>query len=157
MHRFKCTSTKPILPSVDATTFPPRSPPEVPPTRNSPKKLQSTSHHAMNLVWFLTPALQITEYHITKPSPAERLAHEWAILFPVSIRALFVEKVSLHWEQQTKNRLLEKFIKSTKYNIYRALYLTQYLYLYNNNFFRIFLLHFSNFQNIIIFLVSIRD
>ena len=152
MHRSKCTSTKPILPSVDATTIPPRSPPEVPPTRNSPKKSPSTSHHAMNLVWFLTLALIKMDQHI-QPSPAtERLAHEWAILIPVSIRALFVEKVSLHWEQQTKNRLLEKFIKSTKYYIYRALYLTQYLYLYNNNFFRIFLLHFSNFQNIIIFL-----
>ena len=148
MHRSKCTSTKPILPSVDATTFPPRSPPEVPPTRNSPKKSPSTSHHAMKVVWFLTTALQITEYHITKPSPAERLAHEWAILFPVSIRALFVEKVSLHWEQQTKYWLLEKFIKSTKYNIYRALYLTQYLYLYNNNFLWIFCYIFQTLKTL---------
>ena len=148
MHRSKCTSTKPILPSVDATTIPPRSPPEVPPTRNSPKKSPSTSHHAMNLVWFLTLALIKMDQHI-QPSPAtERLAHEWAILIPVSIRALFVEKVSLHWEQQTKNRLLEKFIKSTKYNIYRALYLTQYLYLYNNNFFRIFCYIFQTFKTL---------
>ena len=148
MHRSKCTSTKPILPSVDATTIPPRSPPEVPPTRNSPKKSPSTSHHAMNLVWFLTLALIKMDQHI-QPSPAtERLAHEWAILIPVSIRALFVEKVSLHWEQQTKNRLLEKFIKSTKYYIYRALYLTQYLYLYNNNFLWIFCYIFQTLKTL---------
>ena len=77
----------------------------------------------------------------------------WVSNFISCLHQSFVcwEGLSL-WEQQTKNRLLEKFIKSTNYNIYRALYLTQYLYLYNNNFFRIFLLHFSNFQNIIIFL-----
>ena len=76
MHRSKCTSTKPILPSVDATTIPPKSLPEVPPTINSPKKSPSTSHHAMKLVWFLTTALKKMEQHI-KPSPAtERLAHE---------------------------------------------------------------------------------
>ena len=82
----------------------------------------------------------------------------WVSNFISCLHQSFVcwEGLSL-WEQQTKNRLLEKFIKSTNYNIYLALYLTQYLYLYNNNFFRIFLLHFSNFQNIIIFLVSIRD
>ena len=148
MHRSKCTSTKPILPSVDATTIPPRSPPEVPPTRNSPKKSPSTSHHAMNLVWFLTLALIKMDQHI-QPSPAtERLAHEWAILIPVSIRALFVEKVSLHWEQQTKYWLLEKFIKSTKYYIYRALYLTQYLYLYNNNFLWIFCYIFQTLKTL---------
>jgi len=100
--RSKATSTKPILPSADATTIPPRSPPEAPATRNSPKKSQSTSHHAMNLVWFLTTALIQLEKHI-KTSPAtERQAHEWAILIPVSIRALFVEKVSLHENSKQK-------------------------------------------------------
>ena len=99
--RSKATSTKPILPSADATTIPPRSRPEAPATRNSPKKSQSTSHHAMNLVWFLTTALIQLEKH-TKPSPAECLAHEWAILIPVSIRALFVEKVSLYENSKQK-------------------------------------------------------
>ena len=76
MDRSKCTSTKPILPSADATTIPPRSPPEAPATRNSPKKSQSTSHHAMNLVWFLTPALDQMDQH-TQTSPAtENQAHE---------------------------------------------------------------------------------
>ena len=80
----------------------------------------------------------------------------WVSNFNSCLRQSFVCWEGLSsWEQQTKNRLLEKFIKSTNYNIYRALYLTLYLYLYNNNFFRIFLLHFfklSKHYNFFMFL-----
>ena len=88
--RFRCTSTLPTLMSVDATTMPARSLPEVPATKNSLRKSQSTSLHVMSLVWSLTHAPTLMELH-TKPSPAhERQAHEWAHKFPVSFRNLFV-------------------------------------------------------------------
>jgi len=63
--------------SVDATTMPHSSHPEVLPTDNSLKKLQSTSLHVMKQVWFLTTALTLTTT-LTKPYTAhhERLAHD---------------------------------------------------------------------------------
>ena len=87
--RSKCTSTWHILMSVDVTTMLPRFHPEVLQTNNSLKKLQSISHHAMRLVWFLITAPTKMEQSI-KPSIAnERLAHEWESIFPVSFRNLF--------------------------------------------------------------------
>jgi hypothetical protein len=91
----KCTSTWPTLMSVDVITMPPRSHPVVLTTNNSLKKLQSISHHVMKQVWFLITAPTPTEPS-TRPSIAhhERLAHDWAYIFPVSFRNFFAEYIT---------------------------------------------------------------
>ncbi len=91
--RFRCISTWLILMSVVVTIMLLRFQLEVLKTNNSLKKFQSTSLHAMNLVWYSITAHTKMEQPTKLSLVNEQHPHDWACIFVVPFRNLLVFKI----------------------------------------------------------------